>query len=260
MDNKRSDYAMLSRLVKWMRIDDMLPWRLLEDRSRTVTAKRGDEDVRGFIDREVDSLLTGYNRCLVQGQTNYVEVWTEKDALFRIFQDVVFPYCIRTVVRRGYSSVTFIADFYNRAQDALMKGQRPIILYFGDLDPSGVQMLEATKETLEDEFELFGVDFKRVALNPQHVHHYNLPHDPMAAKTSDPRYQSYAQRYGNLAVELDALHPADLEALIREAIEVEIDMERFREEQGREEEDIERVEALRERVMEMMAQEGIVFD
>ena len=41
IDNNRSQYTMLSTLVKWMRIDEMISWEVLEDRTRRVTGKRG---------------------------------------------------------------------------------------------------------------------------------------------------------------------------------------------------------------------------
>ncbi len=141
---------MLSKLIKWMRIDEKLSWNALEDRSRTITNKRGFTDLAHFVNQETFNFLYGYTRCLIQNQDKHIEIWTEKDALLRIFTDVVYPYCIRAVVCRGYSSVTFIADFYTRAEKAIMQRKQPVVLYFGDLDPSGVQMLEATIETLED--------------------------------------------------------------------------------------------------------------
>ncbi len=173
IENSKSQYNMLSKLVKWMRIDENLPWSALEDATRTVTNKKGYENLNEFIESEVSWFLRGYSRCLVQGQDKYIEVWVEKNALFRIFDGVVHPYCMRTVVCRGYQSVTFLADFYSRAERALMNGKTPIVLYFGDLDPSGVQMLEATIETLEDELDLYGVEFKRIGLNPEHITQYS---------------------------------------------------------------------------------------
>ena len=248
--NNRSQYNMLSKLVKWMRIDSMLPWRALEDRSRTVTSKRGYETVEDFIRSQMDGFLRGYTRCLIQGQDKHIEVWTEKDALFRIFSEVVWPYCIRAVVCRGYSSVTFIADFFARAEKAMMRGQKPVVLYFGDLDPSGVQMLEATIETLENELGLWGVEFKRIALNPEHIDAYKLPFDPTAAKVTDPRYKKYVKRYGTIAVELDALHPAQLQNMIQEAIEAEVDMSLFHMQCQIEDQDRERLQELRDHMQE----------
>lgn len=248
--NTRSQYNMLSKLIKWMRIDEKLPWNALEDRSRTLTNKRGFDNLAEFINQETFNFLHGYTRCLIQNQDKHIEVWTEKDALLRIFKEVVYPYCIRAVVCRGYSSVTFIADFYKRADKAIMKGKQPVVLYFGDLDPSGVQMLEATVETLEDELDLYGVEFKRIGLNPEHVTQYNLPVDPTAAKVTDPRYQKYVQKYGNIAVELDALHPAILKDLIRQSISAEIDMDLFVEQREQEGEDEYKLDEIRDKVQE----------
>jgi hypothetical protein len=248
--NKRSKYNMLSTLVKWMRIDEMLPWDALEDRSRTITNKRGYDNLAHFINSETFGLLKGYTRCLIQNQDKHIEVYTEKDALLRIFEDVVWPYCIRAVVCRGYSSVTFIADFYKRAEGAIMRGKQPIVLYFGDLDPSGVQMFEATIETLENELDLYGVGFRRIGLNPAHVTQHNLPADPTAAKTSDPRYKKYVERYGTIAVELDALHPATLKGMIHESIESEINMDLFKEQQKKEDEDEKILDEVRHNVYE----------
>jgi len=249
IENSRSSYNMLSKLVKFMRIDDRLPWRVLEDRSRRISDKRGFESVEDFVFQETDIFLGGYTRCLVQGQDKHLEVWVEKDALMSVFEKTVYPYCIRAVVCRGYQSVTFIADFYKRAEQAIMKGQQPVVLYFGDLDPSGVQMLEATIETLEQELDLYGVEFNRVALNPDQIHQYQLPSNPDAAKVKDPRYRRYVAKYGTVAVELDALHPAQLKMMIKEAIETQLDMDRFEDQKEQEKDDEEFLEGLRSEVM-----------
>jgi hypothetical protein len=252
--NNRSEYNMLSKLVKWMRIDDYLSWNVLEDRSRSISQKRGYEDVQEYVDTELRYFLNGYERCLVQGQENYVEVWTEKDALSRIFEDVTYPYCIRTVVCRGYKSVTFIADFYKRAAAAMEQGQRVIVLYYGDLDPSGVQMLEATGETLENELGLEGVDFRRMALTPAQVERYRLPTDPEAVKLTDTRYKSYVKEYGELSVELDSLDPSILSRIVRRDIEGVIDVDLFHEQKGLEMEDRNKIKGLRVEVMDFINQ------
>lgn len=227
IENTRSAYTQLSTLLKWMRIDDRLPWDCIEDRTRTVTDKRGYENPMEFIEENLNYLFQGYARCRVQSQERYVEVWIEKDGLLRIVKDVVRPYCLRAVVCRGYQSVSFIADYYNRAEQAKMRGQTPVILYFGDLDPSGVQMFEATQETLENELGLTGVQYRRCALLPEHIAKHNLPLNPDAIKKADTRYRTYQVKYGDVAVELDALHPQILEQLIETAIRQELNMENF---------------------------------
>ena len=236
--NTRSKYNDLSKVIKQMRLDALLPWETMEDRVRRVSTKRGDEDADTFVKRELRWFLSGYSRCLVQGQENYVEVWVEKDALSRILEDVAVPYCIRVVTCRGYQSMTFLKAYADRAEAAMDRKQTPVVLYFGDLDPSGVQMFEAAQQTLEAELDVIGVDFIRVGLNPDHVAAHKLPNNPDALKWTDVRAKGYVKRFGEVAVELDALHPAVLEAMAKEAIEGQFDMDLF--EEQREVEAVER--------------------
>jgi len=254
--NTRSKYNDLSVVTKQMRLDGFLPWEALEDRVRRVTAKRGFNDADDFIDRSLDHFLSGYSRCLVQGQENYVELWCEKDALSAIFEDVAWRYCIRCVTCRGYQSVSFLNDYADRADAAMEQGQTPVVLYFGDLDPSGVQMLEASKQTLEDDLGVHGVEFVRVGLNPWQVEEYGLPLNPDALKMTDVRAKNYVRRFGEIAVELDALHPSILADMARGAIENQFDMELMQAQREVEQRDRAKIDALREQVRAVMASQN----
>ena len=90
--NTRSRYNMLSDLIKYMRLDGLLPWDVIEDRTRRVSGKRGFNDPEEFIKQKLSCFLNGYSRYLVQDQENYVEIWIEKDALSRIFERVAWRY------------------------------------------------------------------------------------------------------------------------------------------------------------------------
>jgi hypothetical protein len=249
LENTRSKYNDLSNLIKHMRLDDWMPWEVLEDRVRRVSEKRGWEDHNEFMEAHVDDFLEGYERCYFQDQERYVELWTEKDALSQVFEKVAYPYCIRAVTCRGYQSITFLDGFRQRARSAQSRGQIPVILYFGDMDPSGYQMLEAIKQTLEDEMDLWGVEYDRGALTPDQIMNYELPHDPQAVKVTDKRYRKYVQRFGDLAVELDALHPQALRKLAVEAIENHFDMDLFREQMEVEQLEQERLASLKQKIL-----------
>ena len=96
------------------------------------------------------------------------------------------------------------------------KGQKPIILHFGDHDPSGLDMTRDNRERL-DTFVGFGqVKVKRLALNMDQVEQYNPPPNP--AKESDARAEGYIAEYGNLSWELDALEPTVIGDLIRDEV------------------------------------------
>ena len=74
------------------------------------------------------------------------------------------------------------------------------MLYFGDFDPSGVEMLNAMKETLEGELDMPGITFKRIALTKNDIFNYHLPHNPDALKKSDTRAKKHLENYCELAV------------------------------------------------------------
>ena len=101
------------------------------------------------------------------------------------------------------------------------------MLYFGDFDPSGVEMMESMKTTLQDELGISDVEFKRIGLLKEDIEKYKLPHNPDALKEKDTRAKKHVEQYGQIAVELDALRPDVMEEKIQEAIEAEFDMDAF---------------------------------
>ncbi len=208
---------------------------------------------------EVGSFLKGYSRCLVQDQENYIEVWVEKDALTRIFEDIAWTYCIRCVTCKGFMSVTFVNDYATRARKAQAQGQRPIVLYFGDLDPSGVEMFESTQDSLRYEHKLENIEYRRIALNPEQVEEYELPTSVDAIKEKDTRTPAYRKKYGNLAVELDALHPKLLKELTEDALAEVLDIDLMLEHQELQENDQAKIDQLKNKVQDVFRQEGYSF-
>lgn len=228
IENKVSEYTMLSKLIKQARIDGYLSWNDIEDRVRVIEYGAGWSNQEEFINDELDDFLERYKRHLVQDQDVFIEVWIEKDALRTIFSRITLKYCISTVVCRGFSSISFLNSFRERVLKAQEENKRPIMLYFGDFDPSGNEMLPSMQTTLEMEMDLHGVEFKRIALTKDDIYKYKLPHDPAALKKSDTRAKKHIDKYGFLAVEIDALHPEVLEQKIRDAIECELNFDRLK--------------------------------
>lgn len=227
IENVRSQYIALSRVLKQARIDGFIPWSDIEDRVRAIHKVYGFEDKADYIDYSQRTFLEYYNRSILQDQPVYMEIWIEKDALSSIFTRVAEKYHVPVVVCRGFSSVSFLNDFKERLEQA-GDGKRHTMLYFGDFDPSGMEMLESMQITLEDEMGVPGVEFKRIALSKVDISRYKLPHNPDALKHSDTRAVKHILAHGELAVELDALRPDVLSEKIKEAIESELDMDKYR--------------------------------
>ena len=246
IENNKSQYTMLSGLLKWARIEGHIGWDDIEDRVRVFHNGAGWSNNEQFIEQELRNFLAGYKRDLLQTQDKYIEIWIEKDALSSIFKRVTLPYCISTVVCRGFNSVSFLNDFKNRLVN--YEDKEPVMLYFGDFDPSGVEMLESIETTLIDELGVNSLEFKRVALTEEDIYKYKLPHNPDALKKTDTRAKKHLEAFGELAVELDALKPDVLEQKIRDAIERELDVNTFEAELKNYRDEIKHLDKLKNKV------------
>lgn len=140
--NKKQEYSNLSKLLKEGRMAGIVDWSAIEDRLRTAEKPASWDTPRDAM----NSLINQYERPRMDGQENYLEVWVEKDALSGVLSVVTEEYHIPILVNRGYSSVSAIYDSYKRFKLALEKGQKVIILYLGDYDPSGIDMIRDVKD------------------------------------------------------------------------------------------------------------------
>jgi len=257
IENNRNEYQKLCRLLSQARLDGMVPWDAIEDRSRTVLQDAAFSDKSQFVQEELEYFLEGYRRDLLQSQPCRPEIWIEKDALAHIAYEVAKPYCVPVLPARGFASTTYKNECRKRVQRNACENQKTIILYFGDLDPSGWEMVPTMMRTLRVDMGLWGdVDEKRIALNPEQVEEYDLPYDFDAMKDGDsrtPKFRDMLDEMGfdpDMAVELDALPPATLETLIQQAIEENLDLSLFEQEKDQEEMELEELAEYREKTLE----------
>ena len=252
ISNTLSEYKKLCRNLSTARYEGLVRWESIEDRSRRFIGSGGWEHAQDFIEDELKVFLRGYRRDLLQTQDVALELWIEKDALALICHGVADNYCIPVIASRGFSSVSYVNELRNRVYRNAESDKRTVILYFGDLDPSGWEMLPSMLNTLQNKMGLGGlVVGRRCALTPEQVVAYGLPRSPDAIKPADSRSPKYIEEFGELAVELDALPPATLETLVRESIEAELDLSLFEQERELEQEDLLRVGDMKRRAEEM---------
>ena len=251
IDNKLAEYQRVSKLMTTLRRNDLVSWDAIEDRTRRTTDKRGVPGLSEFITEQSEYFLDWryYHRCRVQEQDAYLEAAIEKDALSSIVEDVLWPYCTRLNVVRGQVSATMAHDMSLRFDSAYRNGQRPVLLYFGDLDPSGIAIPLSLIDKMK-EHHTVDVTLDRRALNPQQIDEFNLPESFEAAKKDDPNYKKWLRDYSGVpATELDALHPGVLRDLVKDAVESHLDMESFREQMEIEERERERLKVMRRDVI-----------
>jgi hypothetical protein len=100
-----------------------------------------------------------------------------------------------------------------------------VVLYFGDFDPSGVDIERDLSERLG---KYMAGDFtvRRVALTDEQIIKYDLP--PMPVKVSDARSEGFLEAYGNKSVELDALDPNTLKFMVAQSIASHINLDSWK--------------------------------
>lgn len=222
--NQQAEYVRLSNILKKGRMAGIVDWAAIEDRIRQPKIPYYVRDVENAIEDTVDQ----YRLDRMVGQPQRIEIWVEKDALSNVLYRVSSKYHVRLMVNRGYSSVSAMYDAYQRLNDG------DVILYFGDHDPSGLDMIRDIQDRL-DEFGV-DVDVRPVALTMEQVRKFNPPPNP--AKITDPRSDWYISKYGNTSWELDALPPQELIRLAENEVLDLIDLELWEEQVAQEKRDI----------------------
>ncbi len=213
--NDVKEYDRLSTLLTKGRMVGIVDWDAIEDRLRVPYIPYW---VTGTKDA-INEAISRYRLDRQRGQDVYIEVWVEKDALSGVLRRVTEHYHINLMVNRGYGSTTAMYDAYRRYM-----GKNVKILYLGDHDPSGLDMIRDIGERIS--YMLDG-DFtiEPVALTMEQIREYNLPENP--AKETDTRAKDYIEKWGHSSWEVDALNPQTLNNLVSFNIESSIDMELF---------------------------------
>lgn len=142
--NHDTAYKKLSSILDDCRYSGEVDWKGFEDRGRVPSIPYMVDDI---ADAFQDTINT-YRIDRQKGQPNHVELWTEKDALSGILSRSTRKYGIYLVVNKGYTSSSAIYGAYERVVERILNGQAVTILYFGDHDPSGLDMIRDIRERL----------------------------------------------------------------------------------------------------------------
>ncbi len=220
--NKQAEYSKLSTLLKEGRMSGIIDWDAIEDRLRKPSTPPSFESPESIL----DAAIKQYELPRQTGQKIYLEVWVEKDALSGVLKRVTEKYHIPIMVNRGYSSVSAMYDAFIRFVHNGAYEDRPVtILYLGDFDPSGLDMIRDIKDRITEfqegyndgwGVEEMGFDIHAIALTEQQIEKYTPPPNP--TKITDPRAKDFIKKYGNTSWEVDALKPEVLNELLEDWI------------------------------------------
>lgn len=205
-------YKNLTHLLGRWRRDKLIAWNAFVDSTRWYYRQPTHDNIEAALANTV----TAYRRNLWQTQGAYVEVWAEKDAIASILCAEAFTFGVPVFPCRGFASLSSLSTAADIFADQIEAGRDVFVYYFGDHDPSGVQIDRKAAETLADDFGV-EVEFERVAVTREQIVEYSLPTRP--TKKTDTRACSFEGE----SVEIDAMDPAVLRELVRKCIIQHID-------------------------------------
>lgn len=243
--NKQSEYTKLSILLREGRMGGIVDWSAIEDRLR-VPEKPSSWNTPKDI---MKSVIYSYALPRMKDQDNYIEVWVEKDALSGVLSRVTQPYHIPILVNRGYSSATAMHEAFKRFKQASLKGQYVYVIYLGDFDPSGLDMINDINNRIT-EFDINNeVSFviRPIALTKEQIKQYKPPPNP--AKKSDPRAKEFIEKNGSQSWEVDALRPEVLNDILTTQIESLIDRRKYEDILLKEQTDIKKLKSLSNKLL-----------
>ncbi|PKL35852.1 MAG: hypothetical protein CVV44_20255 [Spirochaetae bacterium HGW-Spirochaetae-1] len=242
--NKQSEYAKLSTVLKEGRMAGIVDWSAIEDRLRKPSSPASFDSPENILQAAIQQ----YELPRQKGQDIYLEVFVEKDALSGVLKRITERYHVPISVNRGYASASSMFDAYQRFSSAIEHGQSVKVLYLGDYDPSGIDMIRDIRDriaefamgeygyySIEEALVEFNFSIEPIALTREQIKKYKPPPNP--AKVTDPRAKEFIRNHGSKSWEVDALRPDVLSRLLDDAIRSNIDEDVFNEVIEREESD-----------------------
>ncbi|MCL4848102.1 MAG: hypothetical protein KJ066_16290 [Acidobacteria bacterium] len=206
--------ATVCRLLVDMREDGTLPYSWLADSTRWMRKPTTYASLADAVRLTAET----YRRALWATLDTYVEVWLEKDALAGVLYDVTHEWDVPLMVTRGYPSISYM---HEAAAAIRMVNKPTFIYYFGDHDPSGVDIPVQVERRLRQYAPEAEIHFERVAVTRDQIDEWDLPTRP--TKATDTR----AKRFDGESVEVDAIAPDELRGIARRCIRDHVDLRRL---------------------------------
>jgi hypothetical protein len=202
--------TVIGRLLTRMRLEREVPFGWIADNTRWMRKPRTYDDWQAAQ----EDFARAYRRALWRDQPVAVEVWCEKDAIAGVLYDVTEEFDVPLYVMRGYPSLTYMAEI---AEEIRARGKPTFVSYFGDLDPSGIDISRYVEKRVREFAPRAELHFERVAVTRTQVMDLGLQTRP--TKKTDSR----AKGFRGESIEVDAIPPDILRELVREQIEQHID-------------------------------------
>jgi hypothetical protein len=238
VEKTEAGYQQVQKQLLAMRREGLLDWAFITDGTRWRRRPDMWRNVRDYV----DEFTTGYRRDLWQSQGVRIEIWLEKEALADTITDVCWNWGVSLMPSKGQSSATFLYSAAMEAREAYDKaGIETFVYALYDHDMGGQRASNAIERWLPEHAPGVPIHFERIAVTLQQITAWSLPTRP--PKATDPQ----AKKWGNKpAVELDAIDPHQLNALVESAITRHVNHQQWQKEKAVEDEERRGLRALRD--------------
>lgn len=203
-------YRTVQRLVAQMRESGDLPFSWIADNTRWMRKP----DTYDSLDAFLAEAARTYRRDLWAQSATYVEVWCESDSVAGVLGSITAEADVPLMVLRGYSSSSFA---WSAAKQIERDGRPAVLYYFGDWDPSGVDIERDLREKLARYAPGADIELTRVAVTPEDIEELQLPGS--IKKSTDSR----SRKFQGEAVEVEAIPVGTLRSWCRAVIEQHVD-------------------------------------
>jgi hypothetical protein len=228
------------RLLREMRLDGQVRWDWIVDESRRSRVTQTFDNIGDAL-RDTAHY---YRRSALRDCSDYIEIWSEKEALAGIIYDEASDYDVPVIVSKGMPSLTQLYGSFCSIKRAARAGKDSYIYQFGDHDPTGCLIPKTIENRLDEFCERYRCELptvERIPLTPKQISQYGLPTRPTKREGN-----RHAHKFEGDSVELDALPSSELRSLVRECIERHISpaaLETLREAEGSERDILEQLAA-----------------
>src|SRR6185295_6764294 len=150
----------ICRLLGLMRRERVIPFGRIADNTQWMRKPRTYSTFESALERTAET----YRRALWDNQADYVEVWLEKDALAGVLYEETESWDVPLMVTRGYPSISYLYE----AAESIAAEQKPAYLYyFGDYDPSGIDITRAVESGIREFAPEAEIYFERLAVTTE---------------------------------------------------------------------------------------------
>jgi hypothetical protein len=194
------------RLLANMRRSGEIPYGWIADNTRWVRKPASYSNLEEMLTVTAKC----YRKSLWMDTGVNVEIWLEKDALSGVLYDVTEEWDVPLMVTRGYPSLSFL---HEAGQGLERSGKPAYIYYFGDYDPSGVDIPRVTERELRKFAPNTEINFEILAVTgEEQIKELNLITRP--TKKSDLR----SKKFIGESVEVDAIPSKTLRKMADQVI------------------------------------------